>query len=91
MLIKEQIAHIREEIGMLQADISRKWREIAELETTCQHNWSLPRFAPLKIDCFEGSYGTILQQRKWERECSNCGKIETTYKEKQVSYPDFGD
>jgi hypothetical protein len=87
---KEEIGKIRQEIDNFQDAIRNRWKLIKEIESSCQHNWSEPCFVPQKIEYDVGSYGGSYTLRTWERECSFCGKKESTQKEKFFSIPDFG-
>lgn len=91
MTPKDQILQIRGEIEGLRVELANKLKKISEIEKNCYHEWLPPMYVPRKVEYHEGPYGGSYEERKWERECCNCGKRETTYKEKHVAYPDFGD
>jgi hypothetical protein len=91
MTPREQIASIRGEIANLRGELANRFKQISEIENSCYHEWLPPMYVPRKVDYDQGAYGGSYEERKWERECANCGKRETTYKEIQVARPDFGD
>jgi hypothetical protein len=88
---KEQIAVIRGEIASLREELANKLKQISEIEKNCYHEWLPPVYVPRIVEYDQGAYGGSYEERKWERACANCGKRETTYKEKHVPYPDFGE
>lgn len=90
MYYKEQVKGLQSEIEALRIQIGLRQKQIDEIYFSCQHNWTEPKLVVQKVDYDCGSYGGSYNSRKWERECTSCGKIETTYREALMSVPDFG-
>lgn len=67
MKVKESIRIIRGEITELHAQVDAKLKQISDLENQCQHSWTEP---------ICGNYS-----HRWDRGCTNCGKIDTIYVE----------
>jgi hypothetical protein len=91
MTIKEKRAEIHAEIEKYKTLLQEKWKEINELEKSCEHLWRQYTTRTEKIDYDCGSYGGSYDSTWWERECASCGKIEKTYKQTSVKVPDFSD
>lgn len=90
MSIKEEIKSLRVEMAELHAQVCARIKRIADLESQCQHSWTEPKLVVQSISHDCGSHGGSYDSRRWERECTNCGKIDTTYREVLMSVPDFG-
>lgn len=90
MSIKEEIKSLRVEMAELHAQVCAKIKRIADLESQCQHVWTEPKLVVQRVEYGESHYGGSYDSRRWERECTNCGKVDTTYKEALLSVPDFG-
>lgn len=77
------------EIEDLFTQVRVKQKQIDEIYASCQHAWTDPKLIVEKINHDCGSYGGSYDSRRWERECINCGKVDTTYREALMSVPDF--
>ena len=84
MTTKDQINVLRLDVESLRERLGEKLKQIAELENACEHVWTEPKLGVLKSQ-------TIFHARKWERECTKCGKVDITYREAMQAVPDFGD
>lgn len=97
--------NLRNEITEMQRQLENKQRQLSNIETNCKHSFGEPIYDPEKVQepvfshyepCGSDPipiYNYYEKDKKrWMRKCSNCGKIEYTYKLKQVDkyYPDFG-
>lgn len=87
---KEKIQEIRKQIEELRNQLGVKLTEISEIESSCQHGWSEPRRHYRKVDYDIGSYGGSYDEKYWERECAECGKVDRTYKVGWKEVPSFG-
>jgi len=66
------------------------------IESHCEHSWEEPKHEIEDKshwkDCYDGDGNESKKEYvrefvdKWTRECSKCGKIETTYKQKPERY-----
>lgn len=83
-MLKDEIAVIRHEAERLRECLGAKLQEITDLENSCQHVWTEPR------RIYDGQYDSSYN-RKWERECAECGKKDVTYREAMQPVPVFGD
>lgn len=90
MTKKEQIAKLRTEAEAIRESLGAKLKEISDLENSCQHVWTEPKrvYQNNHYDC--GSYGGAFTH-KWERECTQCGKVDWTVREATRLVPVFGD
>ena len=89
--MKEQIKIIQLEIDDLFNLIRLKRHQIDEIYSSCQHIWTEPKLAIQNIGFDCGSYGGSYTSRKWERECTKCGKIDWTMREAMQPVPIFGE
>lgn len=89
MYYKEQVKGLQSEIEALRTQIGLRQKQIDEIYASCQHAWTEPKLITNKIGFDCGSYGGNYNSRHWERECSLCGKVETTYRENLLPVPDF--
>lgn len=89
MTPKEKIAELKKEVESIEQQARLKRAEIYNIENTCIHVWSQPLLNVRQIHYGEGSFGGSYEQREWERECSNCGKKQTTQRESFAPQPMF--
>lgn len=90
-MLKDEIAVIRHEIERLRECLGAKLKEISDLENSCQHVWTEPKLVLNNIGFDCGSHGGSYTSRKWERECTECGKVDWTLREAMQPVPVFGD
>jgi Rieske Fe-S protein len=88
-MYKEQVKGLKFEIEDLFDQIRLKQKQINEIHASCQHAWTEPKLITQKVGFDCGSYGGNYDSRHWERECSLCGKVDTTYREALMPVPDF--
>ena len=75
-MIKDKVAIISNEIERLRECINVKIKEISDLQNSCQHVWSELKQVFEENSCDCGSYGGNYHYHKFERQCTDCGKIE---------------
>jgi hypothetical protein len=106
-VLSDQIKAIKEQINSAQNDLVSKERQLETLYRQCNHRWSEPIYTPIRTEGYrtEGDppgtmgidwrgpmYVPPTTTDRWTRECTECGKQETTErKQEKKSYePDFG-
>jgi hypothetical protein len=89
--MKDKINALRKEAEEIRACLGAKLKEIFDLENSCQHTWTEPKLVHdvVNYDC--GSYGGSYGSRKWQRECTECGKVDWTMREAMQPVPIFGE
>ncbi len=82
-MTREEIDTLRKEAEAIRENLGAKLDQIREAESNCQHDWSEPK------RIYSDTYDAY--NRKWERTCSNCGKVDWTMREAMKPVPIFGD
>lgn len=83
--MKDQIDALRKEAEAIRESLGAKLKQITDLENSCPHNWTEPK------RIYDSNYAHSTYNRKWQRECTNCGKVDVTYREAMQPVPVFGD
>jgi hypothetical protein len=99
MNTREQVTSLQSEISELESQIAYKRRSLANIYTSCFHNWSNPEYIPEHIPSYTilgdepGTMGVDFRGptyvpsqtiRRWSRRCRNCGLTQTSERTKMV-------
>lgn len=101
---KNAVNELRGKIESLSTDLTRHKNMLAHIECNCIHKWGDTKsgsretleFVPGTMvvrgsDMWHEQVAQTVRENIWTRECSVCGKIETTNKQslKTVRVPEF--
>ena len=93
----EDVAALRGRAAELEAELSRTWKRIGEIERRCHHEWGETTYDPIRrplgveISSTNGISFPKTTSPRWSRRCVRCQKIQyTTASKPSGLVADFG-
>lgn len=95
-----EASDLKRDISIAQTDLLNKQRRLSNIQTSCQHNFTQPRYDPeechgytvpgdppetMGVDWRGPQYVPSSSKPRWSRYCSKCDKTEYTYRTKKPS------